>query len=453
MQSLNLINKVKTKDIQETYNKSLMKTDENISSTNNNKFDESSFKDVLEVKKNDILKPSDESEKDLTEIEESIEDLTLEEVIDCLSMLVQMLVQEMPQKNDGEIKDLLGLESVELNLNEEVTSIISKVLNEGIVEIEGLKSNELISITNNLLGALKDENIKNTLDETSLKSFEGLLKKIENESSIVELPVIKEAIKEIENLLVDKKSTSLEKVGIETLKVTEVKSDDSKVNAPTTTNNNTNNTNSSTNEEELINKEKSTATSEVKETVSKEEKVLKSILGEDDDSKVSKFSLFTDRTISTKVETISEAPVINKTTVVEDVIKSVKYMETNALKELTVKINPKELGEIAIKLVQEDGAMKANIKANNKDTFSLLSQNLNDIRKYLGEQNIKISEVNIELYQEDTTFFKEGEFNNNFNEERERTSNKSTNSRQVVLEDDLEEDITLEDLSNISMLV
>ena len=81
---------------------------------------------------------------------------------------------------------------------------------------------------------------------------------------------------------------------------------------------------------------------------------------------------------------------INKATFADDLIKDVKFMSNNSLKELTVKINPGNLGEITIKLVQEDGVMKANLKANSKETTALLSQNLAEIKKQISEQNIKI---------------------------------------------------------------
>ena len=114
-------------------------------------------------------------------------------------------------------------------------------------------------------------------------------------------------------------------------------------------------------------------------------------------------------------------------------------MSNNGLKELTVKINPGNLGEITIRLIEEDGVMKANLKANSKETTALLSQNLADIKKQLGEQNIKIADVNIELYQEDTTFFNEQGFGRQLSEEQGRSNNstKNTANDATVTEDDL----------------
>ena len=156
--------------------------------------------------------------------------------------------------------------------------------------------------------------------------------------------------------------------------------------------------------------------------VSKEDKFLNSLIDDDKDSSLNKINLFASRTQTIQnqgVDTV-RGLTINKATFADDLIKDVKFMSNNALKELTVKVNPGNIGEITIKLIQEDGVMKANLKANSKETTALLSQNLADIKKQLGEQNIKIADVNIELYQEDTTFFSEQGFGGQLSEEQGR---------------------------------
>lgn len=141
---------------------------------------------------------------------------------------------------------------------------------------------------------------------------------------------------------------------------------------------------------------------------SKEEKFLKSLTGEED--KNTKPLLINNfKTSFGRVEQVKEAPIVSKNNVVFDMVKTIKYMNPNSLKELTIKIYPKELGEITISISQDKDVMKANIKANTKDAYHLLSNNLNEIKKSLGEQNIKIQEVNIGLYSDDTTFYREGQ--------------------------------------------
>ena len=167
-----------------------------------------------------------------------------------------------------------------------------------------------------------------------------------------------------------------------------------------------------------------------KKETSKEDKFLNSLLDDNKDNSVdNKINLFASRTQNVQGQnTVVRGLTVNKATFTQDLIQDVKYMSTNNLKELTVKVNPGNLGEITIKLIQEDGLMKANLKANSKETTALLSQNLAEIKKELGDQSIKISEVNIELYNEDTTFFKDGGFGGTLSQEQGRDENKSSST-------------------------
>ncbi len=97
---------------------------------------------------------------------------------------------------------------------------------------------------------------------------------------------------------------------------------------------------------------------------------------------------------------------INKNSFTEDIIKSIKYMETNNVKDMTVKISPKELGNITINLVMEEGKMKAVITASNKDAYNILNSNIQDLSNKFQNSEIKIQNFSLNLYHEDTTFFK-----------------------------------------------
>lgn len=175
---------------------------------------------------------------------------------------------------------------------------------------------------------------------------------------------------------------------------------------------------------------------------SKEDKFLNSLLDDKKDNAVdNKINIFASRTQNIQGQNaVQRGLTVNKATFTHDLIQDVKYMSTNNLKELTVKVNPGNLGEITIKLVQEDGLMKANLKANSKETTALLSQNLAEIKRELGDQNIKISEVNIELYNDDTTFFKDGSFGGALSQqqgrEESRAASTSASTKEMVSQND-----------------
>lgn len=171
-----------------------------------------------------------------------------------------------------------------------------------------------------------------------------------------------------------------------------------------------------------------------------EEKFLANFFTEDkDDMKISKAINFMNQFESVKTMDASkvETPnvVIDKSSLGADVIKTIKFMEINNVKDLTVKMNPKELGEITIKIIVESGVMKASLTAQNKETYNLLNQNMQDITDKLKSMDIKIQSLDINIY-EDSTFF-----NKNSNSQNEKNNNQgeSNNSKSTISsEEDIE---------------
>lgn len=166
---------------------------------------------------------------------------------------------------------------------------------------------------------------------------------------------------------------------------------------------------------------------------SKGESFLKDLVSEkDDDSKISRVTSFVTqfKTIANEVKPLNpETAPINKANIVADMIKTVKYMQENDVKNLTVKLVPKELGEITIKLVMENGMMKANITATNKEAYNLLNSNLQDLNGKLQNSDIKIQNFTINIYNEDTTFFKQGS-----NENSSGNSNNKNNKKAEAID-------------------
>lgn len=179
---------------------------------------------------------------------------------------------------------------------------------------------------------------------------------------------------------------------------------------------------------------------------SKEDKLLKSILGDKETGNTKLFSLTEHlnrfRQDINAGNVASEPQVINKASFNTDVIKSIKYMDLNNIKELTVNIAPKELGQVIIKLTIEAGVMKANITASNKEAYSILSNNLGDIRSSLNNMEIKVQDVAINIYNEDTTFFRDS--SNNSGESFRNGSGGQHSDRRSAR--DTEEPLTIEDM-------
>ena len=151
-------------------------------------------------------------------------------------------------------------------------------------------------------------------------------------------------------------------------------------------------------------------------------------------SKLENRNVFTDKASSEPITVAKETASI-------DIVNNIKYMSRNLIQQLTVKVYPKELGEVTIKLLSEEGIMRADNKATSKDTYNLLNSNLEEIKKYLNNENIEIKEVNISLYNEDTTYFSGQGFQEDNSENNERIFSEIDNyttSSNVDIEEEIE---------------
>lgn len=140
---------------------------------------------------------------------------------------------------------------------------------------------------------------------------------------------------------------------------------------------------------------------------------------------------------------------VSRETVATDVVSNVKYMVKNQVEQLTVKIYPKELGEITIKIISEDGIMKADIKSTSKETYTLLNSNMEEIKKHLSNESLIIKEVNIGLY-EDTTYYSGQGFSNEFNDERNKESYLVEDNDLNIHKEENEE--ISQEISNVNLL-
>lgn len=191
---------------------------------------------------------------------------------------------------------------------------------------------------------------------------------------------------------------------------------------------------------------------------SKEDKILNDILKEKPDSISSKAMLFSEfskvnnDSLMESVKGVSITQDANRANILNEIVKSVKYMEINNIKELTVKLNPKELGQLVIRLTMESGLMKASITANNKDTYSLINSNLNNLKGELNNSQFKVEEVFANYQPEASKDF--SQFNNSFSEGK-HFSGRNNDSNRISSIENVEEDIIEEDTvldGNINIL-
>lgn len=368
------------------------------------------FKEVLNSKvsyKDDDTKRiqnSDDSKEDISKLDELKEELkkleeesksdSNEDVQEILNQLLNLLAK-------------LGIDVEKLKQKGQINSDALKNLLESIKENTS-SNNSLSSTMEKLLEFMKNDSVKDALDSDSLKYMEKILNNLSSKIADDNTQNAKDIKSSIKDLMSEISNASENKQNAKVLTLEEMlknKSQDSKDGSLGSQGNKDN------------------------KEVSKEDKFLNSLLDDNKDDSLNKINLFASRSqvIQNQSGDTVRGLTINKATFTNDLIRDVKFMSTNAIKELTVKVNPGDLGEITIKLIQEDGVMKANLKANSKEATAILSQNLSEIKKQLTEQNIKIADVEVEIYQGDTTFFNEQNFGGQLSEEQRKSSNNSNN--------------------------
>lgn len=122
----------------------------------------------------------------------------------------------------------------------------------------------------------------------------------------------------------------------------------------------------------------------------------------------------------------------------EDFIKMVKYLKTNNLEEINVNMNPKELGEMTIKLIKDSEATKVIISISKEDTYNLLHKNIGDINKHLMDLGIKAKDIVVAMKSNDENLFSDN-FNQQFGNREEQRKQKRQNNRQKNSIEEIEE--------------
>lgn len=445
-----------------------------------NKSSNGNFKSVMSSKEDSLSKTTEDNKTtvenvskdineaiDKTEVIEKIENGTKEEIIEEVMVLLQAL--NIPVIDNSNLPIKIYLESGNTSSLDCINTL--KNINY-LSEIADLNiSSELINNNNsnvleniNLLKnntVFESENInifENVIEEVSLNNGENIDLNEETSSNIINLP-IKEIVKTL-NLEEDKVVTTdnIDKIltvlcdkdgnEIKKDKFIEVV-DSSKGESKKDTSQGVEMLKMVFNIDKSNGKQKG------------EEDILAKLMTMDEDINKVEDYIVEDTPIFTEVlnskndvasSLISEVkPVaVSRETVATDVVSNVKYMVKNQVEQLTVKIYPKELGEITIKIISEDGIMKADIKSTSKETYTLLNSNMEEIKKHLSNESLIIKEVNIGLY-EDTTYYSGQGFSNEFNDERNKENYFVEDNDSINIHKEENEEIS-EEISNVNLL-
>lgn len=136
--------------------------------------------------------------------------------------------------------------------------------------------------------------------------------------------------------------------------------------------------------------------------------------------------------------------------VMDDSIKAIKHMKTNDIQELTIKLRPKELGDMNIQLLKDSESMKAVVTVFNKDVFDSINKNITDLKQHLELTNVNIKDISVQMHSDnrntsdtfDKAFEQQNRQNNQENMNKQGTNNKHNS---IVIEDEIKEDVIDDD--------
>ena len=437
-----------------------------------NKSSNGNFKSVMSSKEDSLSKTTEDNKTtvenvskdineaiDKTEVIEKIENGTKEEIIEEVMVLLQAL--NIPVIDNSNLPIKIYLESgntssldcintlkninylseiADLNISSELINNNNSNVLENINILENVNSNVIEEISLNSGENINIDSNEETLSNTANLPLEEIVKTLNLEEDKV---VTTDNIDKILTVLCDKDGNEIKKDKF--IEVVDSSKGESKKDT-------------SQGVEMLkmvFNIDKSNGEQKG------EEDILAKLMTMDEDTNKVKDYIVEDTPIFTEVlnskndvasNIISEVkPVaVSRETVATDVVSNVNYMVKNQVEQVTVKIYPKELGEITIKIISEDGIMKADIKSTSKETYTLLNSNMEEIKKHLSNESLIIKEVNIGLY-EDTTYYSGQGFSNEFNDERNKENYFVEDNDSINIHKEENEEIS-EEISNVNLL-
>ena len=155
-------------------------------------------------------------------------------------------------------------------------------------------------------------------------------------------------------------------------------------------------------------------------------------------------------TVSAETSPIRE---VRQEVIGDDIVQTVRYLKENGLEEIKVKINPRELGEMTIKIIKSLEETKLSITISNEDIYNLVNKNSSEITKHLKALDINVKEVVVEVKSNDENLFSENfnqEFNKNNQNNEKRKQNKLRNFEIENIED--VSDLEIKD-NNLNILI
>lgn len=152
---------------------------------------------------------------------------------------------------------------------------------------------------------------------------------------------------------------------------------------------------------------------------------LEGILEEDSNNFIGFNNIVTEAENNSSKFNVESAPIreVRQEVIGDDIVQTVRYLNENGLEEIKVKINPRELGEMTIKIMKSLEETKLSITITNEDIYDLVNKNVSEITKHLKSLDINVKEIFVDVKSNNEHFFSD-----NLNQEFDR--NNKNNGKQ-----------------------
>lgn len=149
-------------------------------------------------------------------------------------------------------------------------------------------------------------------------------------------------------------------------------------------------------------------------------------------------------TLSETVSNSLETQVIRQDFLKEDLINTVEYMDNNNIQKLSVKLTPKELGEMSIEFIKDGNISKLVLTLSKDETLAMVEKGLVDIKEHIKDLTHDNISIEIKSSSEASNLFSDTmnqnlDKNNFFNNQKFKSlnsQNKDANKDKVVDEAD-----------------
>lgn len=129
---------------------------------------------------------------------------------------------------------------------------------------------------------------------------------------------------------------------------------------------------------------------------------------------------------------IPQAP-IAPAEIMEQVKGFIKTNLTGLVNEVRMLLTPEHLGEINLKILTQNGIVTAQFVAASQRIKEIIESNLNDLRKELEDQGIKVGEIDVSVSQDNRNQLE------NFLKEQEKSQARISNIIKNIMEEETEE--------------